>query len=303
MVNRYGKTTNRYEKCGNCNFAKVLIFALVASLLCLFSGGGAVCDKNADASNYFIISINCRAYIVIDLQHKLSFVPTGWEEYTNSEALGDDLCVAQKTHEKGNNVGYVSTTIELPINELNACYAGIGYTIKNLVVRGGSLNGTTYALGADGANPTVTLAKYYFDSSYDCWKGTDSDSYHVECFILDVVWENNLKFKCDNYSAQNYMIYVSSGTADNIIMQIVPTSGEFGTVLPYIKESEYSSYQYVVHFVFGYYGRITFETSTADSETDDNITVSGRRVTLDTLTETTITYTLATPNINSSLII
>jgi len=101
-----------------------------------------------------------------------------------------------------------------------------------------------------------------------------------------------LALTCDNFGSQQYMIYIYSG--DTVVVQISPTKQtETITLAPV---TDYITTPYKVCFVFGYFGNITFDSLT-------NATSSGRNVTITTFANTTINYTIATPQINSSIMI
>ena len=101
-----------------------------------------------------------------------------------------------------------------------------------------------------------------------------------------------LTLTCQDFSSQQYMIYIYKG--DNIYMQFAPTKATETLTLAPVED--YATTPYKVCFVFGYLGNITFESLT-------NATASGRNVTLTTFADASITYTIATPNINSSIMI
>ena len=101
-----------------------------------------------------------------------------------------------------------------------------------------------------------------------------------------------LTLMCNNYGTQQYMIYIYKG--DNIYMQFTPTKATETITLAFV--DDYSATPYKVCFVFGYFGNITFESLT-------NGTASGRNVTLTTFADATISYKIATPNINSSIMV
>ena len=104
--------------------------------------------------------------------------------------------------------------------------------------------------------------------------------------------KRTLTLTCENFDKQQYMIYIYKG--GNIYMQFTPTKSTKTITLAYV--DDYSATPYKVCFVFGYFGNITFESLT-------NGAASGRNVTLTTFADSSITYTIATPNINSSIMI
>ena len=101
-----------------------------------------------------------------------------------------------------------------------------------------------------------------------------------------------LNLMCDNYAGQQYMIYIYKG--DKLYMQFMPTKSQETIQLEYVED--YAATPYKVCFVFGYFGNITFESLT-------NGTASGRNVTLTAFADSSITYKIATPSINSSIMI
>ena len=99
-----------------------------------------------------------------------------------------------------------------------------------------------------------------------------------------------LTLTCQDFGSQQYMIYIYKG--DNIYLQFASTKATETLTLAPVED--YATTPYKVCFVFGYFGNITFESLT-------NATASGRNVTLTTFADASITYTIATPNINSSI--
>jgi len=112
-------------------------------------------------------------------------------------------------------------------------------------------------------------------------------------------WQKNIltiTFDCESLTGEKYMAYVYSG--DSIIAQIWLSSGEQTLELQGIDNYDDSN-KYKICFVFGYYGNIDFTELTNATQT----TVGGRSVTINTSSDATITYTIANPRINSTVIV
>ena len=94
---------------------------------------------------------------------------------------------------------------------------------------------------------------------------------------------------------ENYIVNVYNG--DTIYKQIYMIADTLKFELERV--DDYNN-TYTLAFVFGYYGKLTLD---AGEGINTNITASGRKVTISTFADTTITYTLANPRINSTIII
>ena len=94
---------------------------------------------------------------------------------------------------------------------------------------------------------------------------------------------------------ENYMIYVYKG--DAICKQVYVDKPQYTFELDWV--SGYNK-DYKLAFVFGCYGNLTFATG---SSVNTNITTSNRVATISTFADTTLSFTLANPRINSTIII
>ncbi len=163
---------------------------------------------------------------------------------------------------------------------------------------------TTHINGSATTLDTPTKAGYVFGGWYLNDSTCSSASALVETLSAGTTYTTislyakwtlakcTLTLTCQDFGSQQYMIYIYKG--DNIYLQFAPTKATETLTLAPVED--YATTPYKVCFVFGYFGNITFESLT-------NATASGRNVTLTTFADASITYTIATPNINSSIMI
>lgn len=99
-------------------------------------------------------------------------------------------------------------------------------------------------------------------------------------------------------SGEGYMIYVYKG--DAICKQVYITKGSDSFDLDWVDTYDNT---YRLAFVFGNYGMLTFSDTNTTTGVNTNITTSGRNATITSFADTTITFTLANPRINSTIIV
>ena len=196
---------------------------------------------------------------------------------------------------------YVVCTLYVEWIETNI---GISYYDQNSSTFSGtheSVYRTEHTNGEATALDAPTRAGYVFDG----WYLNDSTCSTASAKItklsasttyteinLYAKWNALITLTCTNFDKQRYMIYVYSG--DTLKMQISPTKQTETIELEAV--SNYTTTPYKVCFVFGYYGKIEFTSLS-------NATYIGRNATITTFATTAINYTIATPQINSSIMI
>lgn len=213
---------------------------------------------------------------------------------TDSDGFGSIYCYAYPLYVGWGETGSTETAIKINYYDQNSAeFNGAltsGYATKHI-------NGTKTSLD------TPTREGYKFDGWYLNDQSCTNESARVTELSADKTYETinlyakwtaiiTLTLTCSNFDSQRYMIYIYSG--ETLKMQILPTKKTETVILTAV--DDYTVTPYKVCFVFGYLGNITFESLT-------NATYSGRNTTITTFANAAITYTIATPQINSSIMI
>ncbi len=114
-------------------------------------------------------------------------------------------------------------------------------------------------------------------------------------------WGENvltLTLTCSNYIDQKFAIYVM--LANQMLKQIYVDRRTITLKLNVLDED--ATDPYTLMFVYGYWG--SFDVSETDNaESWSNITLSGRKIVINTLSTMTITYTLTNPEVNTKIVI
>ncbi len=232
--------------------------------------------------------------VAIILKDSLENPPTGWSVFDgHPESTYSD---GQKLSTGGNVIycelgslskseTFSNLTCSLPIKELNGVYY-----LERLK------DGTNYSL-VDDQNPTYVIDDRSTSDVFYMWEPSLA-FVQYEYWVFTAVYEApkpekmSLSMTCDNYDKQSYLIFVYQG--DDFLMQITPASSS--QTLEFSELTDFDNNKLKICFVFGYYGNITFDSLT-------NATPNGRNVQIDTFANASFHYKIATPNINSSVMI
>ena len=217
-------------------------------------------------------------------------------------------------YEITNNVGSVSLTGNKYVyafgdtnGTLQVVWTAIEYSIT-YTLDGGNLSGqkTKYTIEMSYTLPIPTRDGFNFAG----WTGSNGETPQESVtisqgstgnknYVANWVGKNfTINLTCTNFTNQQFMIFILRG--DNVVKQIVATKATISLELD--NYSNYSSNKYTVAFVFGYYG--AFDVPTANnSSVQDKITITGRKIVIDSAETMSINYTIATPRINSTVCI
>ncbi len=220
----------------------------------------------------------------------------------------EDNTTSQQYIDSEGNVNQDSSLYSTPFTTLYAQWEEVTYNIDYYIVLDGvstkwsegNTNALTYTISTSSFSinlPTV-------DSRYEYlgWSSTEGGATTATTPTINqgttgnksyyFVYETKnltLKLNCTNYSKQNYFVYIYRGS--EIIYQLYVQKG-VTLELGYI---DYTQEKYTVQFVMSYLGSV--------SCSGENITQSGRKVTINEFVDTTINYTIISPNINGGIIV
>ena len=220
----------------------------------------------------------------------------------------EDNTTSQQYIDSEGNVNQDSSLYSTPITTLYAQWEEITYNIDYYIVLDGvstkwsegNTNALTYTINTSSFSINLPIV----DSRYEYvgWSRTEGGTTTTTTPTINQGTTGNksyyfvyktktltLKLNCTNYVRQNYFVYIYRGS--ELIYQLYVQKG-VTLELGYI---DYTQEKYTIQFVMSYLGSVSCSGA--------NITQSGRRVTINEFVDTTINYTIISPNINGGIIV